>query len=504
MVRMSDELKIRRESSKRERELRDNLKRGCEKALHGHRRMQSVLYDRDKQIGNLEREVEETKGQLEAVRRAELNKPRIDVRSVGTQLNGVADLETRIERLTEVLLTEKKRNQRIKHLIHYNEKLEAVIPPLPVKRAVSTPPIRRRQMTTESCASTRIAKAMPAPPSLSGEQFLVINSRPLLSAACNRSAQTLAQPVDASWLRADSPGTLLSPIRKVNTSFTIFEDKQGQPSLTPHGMYGVLVDRNTQNEFRNHFRQKPTIFQEFDISSPKSYEEDSRQERDVVRVENNEGFKENRRVDVRAEKRQDVRLENIRSVMRQEMREEHLAKPVSPPIKPPTPPNPPTHPIKLTSPIKTASPVKPSSPIKLPSPVYRRPTSPLTGLAVGELRIEASRHSPSPPVSPRRHSPSPPLVIPPLNLQRMSGRPPVRPALLQTDTLPPSGRSHVSVLNYSSEEAIKRAVTAAINKRKKIAAMGVSLGSARSELMSSSSLAATSPTSSHKARFGCI
>jgi hypothetical protein len=87
----------------------------------------------------------------------------------------------------------------------------------------------------------------------------------------------------------------------------------------------------------------------------------------------------------------------------------------------------------------------------------------------------------------------PPPFVPPLNLG----------AVVVPSQPSPVQRLNTSTQSTSSEAAIKRAVAAAIEKRKQLASQGVSLGSARSSILGSSSFMSNSPMniSGVKARF---
>ena len=411
---MSSELRIRRDSSERDRERREKLRSGCTMLLIRDRKMRSVLQDRDGQISELE-------SQLHSLKAAK--KPHLS--DASTQLNGVVALEDRIEKLTEGLLTEKKRNQRIKHLIHYNDISEANVPPVPSSAGRSrsmlcqvqtipvvtvTAPPRRRLVTQSIPISTFLSLKRPSKIS----QFLNVILSPPPIGTFSQSAQTNSavwmdrvtqtgdlkeeRPVTglgsnkrigdyksqknvmaSSWLRSESPVTLLSPIGKVNHSFTIYEDATRTDQIVFEDNDRRILQSIDPN--RRH--------RTFDISSPKKGSEN--------------------------------RAPRI---------------------------------------------------------------APLSGMSIGQIRIAPN-------------SPSPPLDIRlPIESAISAYSPPVLPTPVVIRSM--SNTSTSNAMNYSSEEAIKRAVTAAINKRKKLAAMGVSLGSARSLMSSTSSFVVTKP------RFGCI
>ena len=225
VTRMSEELKVRSDTSKRERDARNTLTRECDDLREEVGKIRSVLHVRDRQIYELERQLRASQTQLVLLKRrsaaasaavsakaspvpgAISSLPR-EMRTIGTQINEIREMEDRIERLGEALMVEKRRNQRIKSQLIAED--VAAVPPLPSssRRGSSVPPTRsRRAFVIQSFATTVLHRKVPK---LHRETFMEIN------------AIAAVPPVG----RSDSP-VMISPIRRVDhSSFAVFEDKE--------------------------------------------------------------------------------------------------------------------------------------------------------------------------------------------------------------------------------------------------------------------------------------
>jgi hypothetical protein len=236
--RLTEELKIRTEISRRERMVRDALKGECEELRDEVSRLRSVLHAREREIYDLERQLRANQNQLLLLRRryeeasaAVTRKPSPtpgsisslpkELRSIGTQVDEINDLEERIERLTATLVVEKERNRRIKSLLVTEP--HCSVPPLPSDdgRSRSVPPIQRRPLSTQ-CPGGRIVIPRPQPPIFTQQVFLELNAIP---------APPPAPPIELS-----PPPLLLSPIKKENPSeFHVFEDKENHANRRTRG-----------------------------------------------------------------------------------------------------------------------------------------------------------------------------------------------------------------------------------------------------------------------------
>lgn len=229
--RMSDELKFRVNLSRRERAARETLKQECSELREEVGRVRSVLHAREREIYELERQLRASQTQLALLKRkhaassaaisaksspqpGSISSLPKEIRSIGTQVNEINDLELRIERLSETLEEEKRRNQRIKSLMVSHDSYS--VPPLPCFRAASLPPSRAAALRTQGLPGTIIHRPQAV---LIKQSFIEIN------------ASSAAPPVFEmpSSLRTVSP-VLLSPIKRVNHSvnsvgFNIFEDQ---------------------------------------------------------------------------------------------------------------------------------------------------------------------------------------------------------------------------------------------------------------------------------------
>lgn len=239
--RFTEELKIRVEISRRERMVRNALKEECEELRDEVGRLRSVLHAREREIYDLERQLRASQNYLVHMKRnfeeasaavsrkaspapGSISSLPKELRSIGTQVVEINDLEGRIERLTSALMVEKERNRRIKSML-VNESYPAV-PPLPKEeRSRSLPPTRRRPFTTHSLAG-QIVIQKPPPPKLSQQMFLELNANP-------------APPPAPEF---SPPPVLLSPIKKSGGyQFQIFEDKEnGSLGKSSPSLMGIL------------------------------------------------------------------------------------------------------------------------------------------------------------------------------------------------------------------------------------------------------------------------
>lgn len=270
--RMSEELKVRADMSKREREARNVLKEECEDLREEVGRLKSILNVRDRQIYELERQLRASQTQLVLLKRrhaaaseAVSAKPSPvpgsisslpkEMRTIGTQINEINELEERIDRLTDALSIEKERNMRIKSMLVSEDSAVVSVPPLPAQpepRGRSVPPTCRNRFALQSFTETVVMKRSPR---LHRENFLEINCKsitvppPIMG---NRAAQT-----DAAHLvvRTDSP-VMISPIRRVdNSSFAVFEDKASpkpapaQKRVSPQAGRILTTARSTNKLF---------------------------------------------------------------------------------------------------------------------------------------------------------------------------------------------------------------------------------------------------------------
>jgi hypothetical protein len=238
--RMSDELKFRVNLSRRERSAREALKQECAELREEVGRVRSVLHAREREIYDLERQLRASQTQLVLLKRkhaaasaaisakgspapGSISSLPKEIRSIGTQVDEITDLEGRIDRLTEALMVEKRRNQRIKSLM-VSEPDAIAVPPIPSYRAVSLPPVRTQVFSTQSLAGAIIHRPVPR---FTKQSFLEINANSAPPPVIN-SRGTQIDP--AMELRTVSP-VLLSPIKRVNNSvqsvgFNIFEDQE--------------------------------------------------------------------------------------------------------------------------------------------------------------------------------------------------------------------------------------------------------------------------------------
>lgn len=220
--RLHEELKIRGEISRREKMVRDALKSECEDLRDEIDRLRSVLHAREREIYDLERQLRSSQTQLvlmmkklEAASTAVSAKgspspgsisslPK-ELRSIGTQVNEVNDLEYKVEHLQAALRIEKDRNRRIKSLIVEHESSGSSVPPLPIhERSKSVP--ARRPFTSHSLAG-KVVIQRPQPPVLTQQVFLELNAM-----------GAPPPPIEP---------TLLSPIKRApGLSFQVFEDKE--------------------------------------------------------------------------------------------------------------------------------------------------------------------------------------------------------------------------------------------------------------------------------------
>jgi hypothetical protein len=239
VARMSGELRIRADMSKREKEARTELRRECSELREEVSKMKSVLELRDRQITELERQLRASQTQLVLLKRrhaaasaAVTAKPSPvpgsisslpkEMRTIGLQVDEINGLEERIEKLSEALLSEKRRNIRIKSLLVEEE--HSSNPPRPSTsdaRGQSSPPARRK-FHTQSIATTVIHKPIPR---LKGQTYIELNCKsiPVIPPVVDsRSSQTDFQ------YRSDSPA-MISPIRRVDhSSFAVFEEKENK------------------------------------------------------------------------------------------------------------------------------------------------------------------------------------------------------------------------------------------------------------------------------------
>ena len=234
VMRFTEEIKIRSEIAKRERKVRNALKEECEDLREEVGRLRSVLHAREREIYDLERQLRAREAELTLMKRrhaaasaavsrkgspspGSISSLPKELRTIGTQINEISDMEDRIERLMLALNVEKERNRRIKSMLITCEDNSATsaVPPMPVASARSrSQPPARRPFTTNALAGRVVINGMERP-RLTQQIFMGLNA----SAPAPKEV-FLPQP------EYSPPPILLSPIKKVPHTFRIFEDKE--------------------------------------------------------------------------------------------------------------------------------------------------------------------------------------------------------------------------------------------------------------------------------------
>ena len=278
LERINEELQVRVDRSRRERSARDALSRECDMLREEVGEARSALEMREHEIYELDSQLRASQAKLVLMKRryaeasaavsAKSSPPPgtissypKEMRTIGTQINDIKELEERIERLTEALMVEKKRNQRIKSLM-VEDGGSSANPPLPqfTGRGVSVPALSRRRFTTQCFPATVIRKAFPR---LTRQSFIQFNSK------------SIPEPPPTS----DSPVLLLSPIKRVNHSvYSVFEDKEnGEVSYaSPRKTTNIVVQKTNvlmsskPKTSANQLRRSTKVpdFEEFDAMIP--------------------------------------------------------------------------------------------------------------------------------------------------------------------------------------------------------------------------------------------
>ena len=265
LERINEEVQVRVDRSRREKSAREALTRECDMLREDLGETRSELDMREQQINDLEQQIRVSRTQLAIMKRRNAEArakaspspgtissfPK-DLRTVGTQINELNELEEKIERLKEALMIERKRNQRIKSLIVEGGG-GAVMPPLPVHSTMVKERVKSR-FVMQNTSQTVINRTFPQ---LSRQSFIQFNSKFI----------TEPPPLTVSTLRTDSP-VLISPIKKVNSSsystgFAVFEDKENSPDKRA-GVRANVVLREVNRE--NNIVKRATKVPE--ISSP--------------------------------------------------------------------------------------------------------------------------------------------------------------------------------------------------------------------------------------------
>ena len=222
LERFSEEIQVRVDRSRREKSAREALSRECDMLREEIGEGRSALEMREREINELERQLRSSETQLVLLRRrhaavrSEKSSPSPgtissfprEMRTMGTQINEINQLEERIVKLGEALKMEKKRNERIKLLMFddASSPRPVAIPPFPGGV------LPRRGFVMESLPRTVINRAYRE---LSRQSFIHLNSKYISE----------PPPTDVH---------LLSPIKKlVNTSvYSVFEDKENGGTLS--------------------------------------------------------------------------------------------------------------------------------------------------------------------------------------------------------------------------------------------------------------------------------
>lgn len=198
--RMSDELRMKADSSKRERQARDKLTRENESLRSDLAKMKSLLHSRDQQIQELERQLSSSHNQLSllkrrylaAVEEAKHSMPgtikniQKEQHSIGVQVDEIRGLEERIYKLTVALKEERSRNKRVKSLIHTDDHYyeNASVPPVQLvpkmrsRGTLAAQPSSRRSSSCHFVTETiPLAYIHRRKTRLTNSQFMVINCR---------------------------------------------------------------------------------------------------------------------------------------------------------------------------------------------------------------------------------------------------------------------------------------------------------------------------------------
>lgn len=230
LERFSEEIQVRVDRSRREKSAREALSRECDMLREEIGEGRSALEMREREINELEHQLRSSETQLVLLRRrhavavrSEKSSPSPgtissfprEMRTMGTQINEINQLEERIVKLGEALKMEKKRNERIKCLVFDDASSRPVaIPPLPGGV------LPRRRFVMESLPRTVINRAYRE---LSRQSFIHLNSKYIPE----------PPPTDVH---------LLSPIKKlVNTSvYSVFEDKENGGTSSSLGLLKMI------------------------------------------------------------------------------------------------------------------------------------------------------------------------------------------------------------------------------------------------------------------------
>jgi hypothetical protein len=299
--RMSDELRVKADSSKRERQARDKLTRENECLRSDLSKMKSVLHSRDEQIHELERQLMSSQNQLSLLKRRYLaaveearhlvpgtiKNIQRDQHSIGVQVDEMQGLEERIYKLTMALREEKSRNKRVKSIITSDSYYEnASVPPVP-----RIPKQRSRGTSVHAYGDHRqsprlIQETIPLAyihrrrPRLNTSQFMVINCRSINAPPPQEDLSGISaihQARPPNHLPSVSP---ISPIYRrplrydQRSSFEVFQDKDllslSPPPLPPSRAAGGLCDINTRHQ-KISSKTRMVEPDQFDISSPMNH-----------------------------------------------------------------------------------------------------------------------------------------------------------------------------------------------------------------------------------------
>ncbi len=313
LKRMSDELRVKADSSKRERQARDKLTRENESLRSDLSKMKSLLHSRDEQIHELERQLMSSQNQLSLLKRRYLaaveearhsipgtiKSIQKDQHSIGVQVDEIQGLEERIYKLTMALKEEKSRNKRVKSIImsdnYYENASVPPVPRIPKQRSRGTsvlPSYRDHRNSSAHLVQETIPLAYihRRRPRLNTSQFMVINCRSItapppqedlssISAIHQTAPPPPPPPFRPPVLPTVSP---ISPIysRQPNwhdqlSSFEVFQDKDllslSPPPLPPTRSSGLRdINTRTYSKPPSSSSSKRRIEpDQFDISSPR-------------------------------------------------------------------------------------------------------------------------------------------------------------------------------------------------------------------------------------------